>query len=119
MPVRHVNRRDGSGADERIHGLDEEVPVRRIKALAGLVEDQQTGILDQRPRQENHPLQPGGEGKEGLMREFEQLEPRQPAARRRSLTSRRRLEQADGVVESRGDHLEAGRRVIEMQVQLR
>jgi hypothetical protein len=63
VPVRHVNCRDSSGADERIHGLNEKVSVRQIKSLAGLVKDQQTGILDQRPDEENHPLQACGEGK--------------------------------------------------------
>ena len=60
--------------------------MRGVKALARLVQNQQAGILDQGPGQENHPLEPDRKGKQGPLREFEQLEPGQPPPRRRSLT---------------------------------
>ena len=97
-----------AGADEGVHGADEEGTVRGIKALAGFVQNQQAGIFDQGSSKQNHALKARRKGEEGPMREFEQLEPGQPPPRHRSLPCRPGLEKADGVMEAGRNDFEAG-----------
>ena len=75
----------GPRADEGVHGLDEKSPMSGIKALAGLVKNQQAGFLDQRPSEQSHPLEASRKGEQGPAREFKQLEPTQPLANQGSL----------------------------------
>jgi len=42
---------------EGVHSANEEVPVGGVKALSGLVQNEQAGMLHQCPCQEGHPLQ--------------------------------------------------------------
>jgi hypothetical protein len=119
LAVGDIDGRHHACANEPIDCADKKLPVRRIQALARLIQQQQPGAFDQRTRQQGHPLQTRRESIQRDLRKLRQLELRQPAPDRRALAGGRRLKQPDRFVEARGDHLEARDRVIEVQVQLR
>ena len=72
--VGDVDDGDRAGANEGVHGAHEGVAVGGVEALAGLVENEQAGPLDECARQQNHPLQACREGKEGTPGKGEELE---------------------------------------------
>ena len=55
--VGDVNCGYGAGTNEGVHSANEKIPMRGVKALAGLVQNQQAGILDQCPSKQNRPLE--------------------------------------------------------------
>jgi hypothetical protein len=90
-----------------------------VEALARFVEDEQAGLLDERSRQQNHSLQASRYGKERSPGICEELKAFEAPARCGPLASRGRLEQSHCVMEAGGDDFKAGRRGVEVEVQLR
>src|SRR5215471_482342 len=111
-----VNRSYQAPADKAVDGLDEEISVREIKSLAGLVQHQQAWTLHQRASQENNTLNSGRELKQWPTRKFQQLELSHPLSRGGALGSGRFLIQADRFLKAREHRVEAGYAIVKMEL---
>jgi hypothetical protein len=113
----NVEDGNGAGADETINGLDEGGPVDGIEALAGFVEDEETGFFDQGTGEQCHSLATGGKAIERDVRAREEPEIGKLEAGLRALVSGEGLEEADGIVKPGGDNFETGGVACEVEVQ--